>query len=154
MRLTCLTLLLLAAGTALAAPRPLDDAELAAVDGGGIGFSVSLALNAGLLDGQAPKPNLAAGFRDGAATTYLVLHGLGGRMDLHGLTLNVRERADGGGDAVVLGLPIWGAFEQFGVRGLAVQDDATTTLAPSMSLGGAWLQGNFTMQGRLLMWAR
>src|SRR5574343_1050375 len=103
MRLTCLTFLFLAAGTALAAPRPLDDAELAAVDGGGIGFSVSLALNAGLLDGQAPKPNLAAGFRDVAATTYPVLHGLGGRMARHGLTLHVRDGADGGVFAVALG---------------------------------------------------
>ena len=49
---------------------------------------------------------------------------------------------------------VWGAFEQFGVRGLAVQDEATTTLTPAMSLGGAWLQGSFSMQGRLLMWAR
>ena len=145
--------LALLGGTVARAAEPLDDRALAEVAGSGIGFSLSLSLNAALLDGMSPRPDLVAGFRDGGQTSYLVLHGLGGRMDLHGLTLDLQTRADGG-DVAVLGLPLWGAFEQFGVRGLSVQDDPASLLSPANSLGGLWWQGSFAMQGRVLFWGR
>ena len=88
--------LALLGGTVARAAEPLDDRALAEVAGSGIGFSLSLSLNAALLDGMSPRPDLVAGFRDGGQTSYLVLHGLGGRMDLHGLTLDLQTRADGG----------------------------------------------------------
>lgn len=151
-RKTLLAVGLLLAATAWAAPRALDDEELAAVNGAGIAIGVHLALNAGLLDGDHPQANLMAGFNQQGQKTWLMLHGVGGVMDLLAVTLDIRQRPDNGGDVVVIGLPQFAGFDHFGFRALSVQSDPNAPI--SGNFGALWLNGTMTMQGHVLMWAR
>lgn len=144
-------LALLAAGPAGAATQALDDDALAGVSGAGISLSGHLVLNGGLLDGQPLRPNLQAGFQNDGVTTWLVLHGLGGVMDWHTLTLNVRTRANGS-DYLDIGLPQSVAFDQFGFRALAAQADPNAPVAAHY--GGLLLNGTLQMQGHVYLWAR
>jgi hypothetical protein len=140
------------AAPARAAPQALDDAALSEVSAAGIGLGVHLELNSGLLSGQAMQPNLIVGFGDALQPVYLVMHGVGGIMDLYNVTLNLRRHTDGS-DYLDLGLPGFVGFDQFGVRALSVQTDPTA--APGAgNFGSLMLNGTGAMTGHVLMWAR
>ena len=144
---------LMLAGAAHAAPVPLDDTALSEVRGGeGIGLVVHLELNSGLLTGDALGGRLAAGFKVDGTTTYAVLDGIGGVMDLMAVTLNVKTRSDGGGDYLELGLPAFVSFNQFGFRALGAQTDPNA--AVTQSYGQVLLHGNGSMTGRVLLWGQ
>jgi hypothetical protein len=138
---------------AAAAPVALDDSELAAVAGrDGIGVAVHLELNSLLLAGGATDSRLVAGFQVGGSTTYAVVHNLGGVMDLVALTLNVRQRSDGGSDYIDIGLPGFVGFRQFGFRALAAQTDPLAPVAPAANLGQLLLNGTASMTGHVVLW--
>jgi hypothetical protein len=143
--LLLLLILVFGASHACAAPQPMSDEELAAVEGrDGVGLAVHLELDT----------QLQAGFKVDGHTTYAVLHGLGGVMDLVALTLNVRKRPDGGGDYVDIGLPGFVGFRQFGFRGLSAQSDPTAPLQPGANLGQLLLNGTGAMTGHVYLWAQ
>jgi len=153
MRATML-LLLCAALNAWAAPQAMSDEELAEVNGrDGVGIAVHLELNSQLLNGTPTDSRLTAGFKVDGTTTYAVLHNLAGVIDLYALTLDVRQRPDGGGDYIDVGLPGFVGFKQFGFRALAVQTDPLAPIAPSANYGQLLLNGTATMTGRLYLWA-
>jgi hypothetical protein len=136
-----------------AAPQPMSDTDLAGVHAAGIAIGVHLELNAGLLNGQRPGPNLVAGFQQDGSTTYLVLHGVGGVMDLQALTLDIRQRPNGAGDVLDIGLPQFAGFAHFGFRALAVQADPNGAAEPG-HCGGLLLNGTLGMTGHVYLWAR
>jgi hypothetical protein len=144
-----------AATSAFAAPVALSDEELSKVEGrDGIGIAVHLELNSALLNGQQTDSRLLAGFKVDGTTTYAVVQNLAGVVDLVALTLNVRQRADGGGDYVDIGLPGFVGFKQFGFRALAAQTDPNAPIPPSASYGQLLLNGTGTMTGHVYLWAQ
>ncbi|CAG1018447.1 hypothetical protein BURC_03227 [Burkholderiaceae bacterium] len=150
-----LAALLLAFSTAAAAGAPvaLSDDELAGVSGqDGIGIAVHLELNSSVLDGVPSDSRLTLGFKVDGVTTYAVLHNLAGVVDLFALSLDVRSRADGGGDYVDIGLPGFIAFREFGFRALAAQTDPHAPIAPSASYGQLLLNGTGAMTGHVYLW--
>lgn len=148
-------LLLFCALHAGATPVAMSDEELAAVEGrDGVGLAVHLELNNPLLSGQPTDSRLLAGFNVNGTTTYAIVHNLGGVMDLIALTLNVRQRADGGGDYVDIGLPGFVGFRQFGFRALAAQTDPLAPIAPSANYGQLLLNGTGSMTGHVYLWAQ
>ena len=149
--------LLLGMQGASAAPQPLDDEELAGIAGrDGVALAVHLDLNAARLAGagQATDARLLVGYRVEGQTTYAVLQDIGGKMTLAALTLRVRERADGGGDYVDIGMPSFVSFSRFGFRAMGAVSDPTQALGPSNSLGGLQLNGSAQMTGHAYVWAQ
>jgi hypothetical protein len=139
-----------------AAPVPLDDAQLAAVDGrDGVTLGVHLELDSALLHGATgPSTQLVAGFQVDGVTTYAVVSGLGGVLDLFAVTLDVRNRTDGGGSYLDIGLPSYVGATQFGFRALAAQTDPQAPITASNSYGQVLLNGNATMTGHVYLWAQ
>jgi hypothetical protein len=149
--------LLLGMLNAAAAPQPLDDAELAAVAGrDGVALAVHLDLNAARLAGagQSTDARLLVGYRVEGQTSYAVLQDIGGQMTLAALTLKVRERADGGGDYVDIGMPSFVGFSRFGFRAMGALSDPSLPLTPANSLGGLQLNGSAAMTGHVYVWAQ
>ena len=143
-----------AGAAALAAPVPLDDDEMSKVSGrDGVSLAVHLELNSALLNGTPTDSRLSAGFKVDGITTYAVVHNLAGVMDLIAVTLNVRNRPDGG-DYIDIGLPAFVGFKQFGFRALAAQTDPFAAIAPSASYGQLLLNGTATMTGHVFLWAQ
>lgn len=135
-----------------AEPRPMDDADMAAVTGqDGIGFAVHLEMNSALLDGADLNSRLTAGFNVNGLTTYAIALNVGGVIDMFAMTLNLRTRPDGS-DYIDLGLPFFVGVSQFGYRALAAQTDPTGAI--TRSYGQLLLNGHVAMQGHLFMWAQ
>jgi hypothetical protein len=142
------------AAHATAAPVALSDDELSAVSGrDGLGLAVHLELNSALLNGATTDSRLMAGFKVDGTTTYAVVHNLAGVMDLLAVTLNVRNRPDGG-DYIDIGLPLFVGLKQFGFRALAAQTDPFAAIAPSASYGQLLLNGTASMSGHIYLWAQ
>ena len=155
--LVCALTLLLGTQGAAAAPQPLDDEELAGVAGrDGVALAVHLDLNAARMAGagQATDARLLVGYRVEGQTTYAVLQDIGGKMTLAALTLNVRERADGGGDYVDIGMPSFVSFSRFGYRAMGALSDPSLPLTSANSLGGVQLNGSAQMSGHVYVWAQ
>ena len=139
---------------ASAAPVPLSDDELAAVEGrDGVGLAVHLELNSQLLSGTSSGARLTAGFNVNGTTTYAVVQDLAGVMDLVAVTLNVRKRPDGG-DYLDVGLPGFVGFRQFGLRALGAQTDPLALVPASASYGQLLLNGTASMTGHVYLWAQ
>jgi hypothetical protein len=137
-----------------AAPVPLSDDELAAVDGrDGVGLAVHLELNSQLLQGTSSGARLTEGFNVNGTTTYTVVQDLAGVMDLVAVTLNVRKRPDGG-DYLDVGLPGFVGFKQFGFRALGAQTDPLAVVPNSASYGSLLLNGTASMTGHVYLWAQ
>jgi hypothetical protein len=145
----------LSGASALAAPAPLSDDELADVEGrDGVSLAVHLELNSALLDGAAIDSRLLAGFGVDGTTTYAIVHNLAGVMDLVALTFDVRSRPDGGGDVLDIGLPSFVGFRQFGFRALAASTDPNVPVTPANSYGSLLLHGTASMTGHVVLWAQ
>lgn len=154
-KLLTLSIALLSTVAANAATVALSDDELSAVSGrDGLGLAVHLELNSALLNGATTDSRLMAGFKVDGTTTYAVVHNLAGVMDLIAVTLNVRNRPDGGGDYIDIGLPLFVGFKQLGFRSLAAQTDPFAAIAPSASYGQLLLNGTATMTGHIYLWAQ
>jgi len=137
-----------------AAPVPLSDDELAAVDGrDGVGLAVHLELNSQLLQGTSSGARLSAGFNVNGTTTYAVVQDLAGVADLIAVTLNVRKRADGG-DYLDIGLPGFVGFKQFGFRALNAQTDPLAIVPNGGGYGSLLLNGTSAMTGHVYLWAQ
>jgi hypothetical protein len=150
-------LLGLAALRCAAAPVALDDAQLASVDGrDGVVLAVHLELDSALLNGGVGSgTSLVAGFQVNGVTTYAVVSGLGGIVDLFSITLDVRNRTDGGaGSYLDIGLPGFVGFTQFGFRALAAQTDPQAPITAANSYGQVLLNGTATMTGHVYLWAQ
>ncbi len=149
------TALLVRPGLARAAPVALADEELARVSGrDGIGIAFNLDWNAHPPSGGGGESRLVAGFRVDGTTSYAVLDGLGGSMTVLALSLDLRQRADGGGDYVDIGLPGFIGFSKFGFRAMAAQTDPLAPIAAGTGYGGLQLDGSAAMTGRVYLWAR
>jgi hypothetical protein len=151
-----LLMLALSAGGLLPAqakPVPMDDEALASVSGSGVGLSVHLELNSGLLTGDSIQPNVVAGFGEDGNRVYLVLHGVGGIMDLLAVTLDIRRRADGS-DYLDFGLPGFVGFEKFGIRAITVQTDPNAGAGMANNYGQLLLNGIGSMTGHVYLWTR
>jgi hypothetical protein len=138
-----------------AAPVALNDDELAKVSGqDGVSLGVHLELNSALLSGTPTDSRITAGFNVDGTKTYAVIQNLAGVMDLIAVTLAIRQRPDGGGDYVDIGLPGFVGFKQFGFRALAAQTDPTAPIAPAASYGQILLNGTGSMTGHIYLWAQ
>lgn len=127
-----------------AEPVAMDDEALSQVDGGdGISVAVHLQLDT----------TLAARFTVDGVPTYLMLHGLGGTLDLFTLTLDVRQRPDGA-DFIDIGLPSFLGASGFGFKALTVQTDPTLPPMPAASYGALSLDGTATVTGHIYLWGR
>jgi hypothetical protein len=147
-------LLLLLASQAQATPVALDDHQLAAVDGrDGVVVSVHLELATAGLESPGGGAQLVAGFQVHGQTTYAVVQGLGGVIDLFSITLDVRNRADGSGSYLDIGLPGFIAFKQFGFRALGAQTDPNAVVTPATSYGQVLLNGTAAATGHIYLWA-
>jgi hypothetical protein len=134
-----------------AEPKPMDDADMAAVTGqDGIGFAVHLEMNSAVLDGAEMNSRLTAGFNVNGLTTYAIALNVGGIIDMYAMTLNLRTRPDGG-DYIDLGLPFFVGVSQFGYRALSAQTDPTGPI--THNYGQLLLNGHVAMQGHLYLWA-
>lgn len=148
-------LIALAATQAQAAPVALDDDELSKVSGqDGVSLGVHLELNSALLNGAPTDSRITAGFSVDGTKTYAVIQNLAGVMDLIAVTLAIRQRPDGGGDYVDIGLPGFVGFKQFGFRALAAQTDPTAPITPAQSYGQILLNGTGSMTGHIYLWAQ
>lgn len=157
MRALMSLLLLVPCAAALAGPKPLADSELAAVRGAdGINLAVDLQLN------QAPantgnnsdltieKSRLVIGQTVDGRTTYLVFNNVSGRIQMLSLGISANTAADGTG-YVAFDLPSSVRFTNFGADSIGVQSDAATPA--TSSLGRVTLNGDWSMQGQLRLWA-
>ncbi len=139
------------AGAAHAVSKPMSDDELAGVAGQGVAILVHLELNSGLLTGQSLDSRLSAGFTVDSVTTYVIAQNFGGILDLFPITIDPTTRT-GGGDYIAIGMPTFLGAQQFGVRALAVQTDATGPI--NGSLGSLILNGTAAMTGQLNIWPK
>lgn len=136
-----------------AEPAPLDDQDMAEVTGGdGIGFAVHLEMNSALLNGVDLNSRLVAGFDVNGLKTYAIALNPGGIIDMYAMTLNLRSRADGGGDYLDIGLPFFVGVAQFGFRAFGVQADPTAPI--TNNYGSLLLNGHVAMQGHVYLWAQ
>ncbi len=153
--LTAAFITLTAATQVHAAPVALNDDEMSKVSGqDGVSLGVHLELNSALLNGTPTDSRITAGFNVDGTKTYAVIQNLAGVMDLIAVTLAIRQRPDGGGDYVDIGLPGFVGFKQFGFRALAAQTDPTAPIAPSASYGQILLNGTGSMTGHIYLWAQ
>jgi len=140
---------------ATAAPVALNDDEMSEVTGqDGVSLGVHLELNSALLNGAATDSRITAGFNVDGMKTYAVIQNLAGVMDLIAVTLAIRQRPDGGGNYVDIGLPGFVGFKEFGFRALAAQTDPAAPIAPSASYGQILLNGTGSMTGHIYLWAQ
>ncbi len=135
-------LLALAATQASAEKKPLDDDELRGVNGHGIALAIDLKLN---------TTSVAAGFASGGTTTYAIVQGFGGELQLYAVTIDAVAKA-GGSDYLSIGMPAYVHATDFGAHAIGVQTDATATL--TNSLGALTLNGTASMTGQLNLWAK
>jgi hypothetical protein len=140
-RLAFACALALVAANAWAEKKPLDDDELRAVRGQGISIAVHLSLNT----------SVAAGFTSSGATTYAIAQGFGGLLDLFAITIDPSVKPDGTG-YLAIGMPSYLGAQDFGVRAIGVQADASAPIASS--LGSLLLNGSANMTGQLNVWAK
>ena len=142
-RLFAVPLLLAAAATnVFAEKKALDDDELRAVNGHGIALTIDLKLNTG---------NVAAGFAVGGTTTYAVVQGFGGELQLYAITIDAVANANGS-DYLAIGMPAYLHARDFGAHAIGVQTDATAPLASSF--GALTLNGTAALTGQLNLWAK
>ncbi len=134
-------LLALAATNACAEKKALDDDELRGVNGHGIALVVDLKLNT----------SVAAGFKNGDTTTYAIVQGFGGELQLFAITIDAVARA-GASDYLAIGMPGYLHAKDFGARAIGVQTDANVPL--TSSLGSLLLNGTASMTGQLNLWAK
>ncbi|RQP25137.1 hypothetical protein [Piscinibacter terrae] len=138
-----------------AAPVALNDEEMSKVSGqDGVSLGVHLELNSALLAGAPTDSRITAGFNVDGTKTYAVIQNLAGVMDLIAVTLSIRQRPDGGGDYVDIGLPGFVGFKQFGFRALAAQTDPAAPIPASASYGQILLNGTGSMTGHIYLWAQ
>jgi hypothetical protein len=135
-------LLALACTNACAEKKALDDDELRGVNGHGIALVVDLKLN---------TSSVAAGFKNGDTTTYAIVEGFGGELQLFAITIDAVARA-GGSDYLAIGMPGYLHAKDFGARAIGVQTDANVPL--TSSLGSLLLNGTASMTGQLNLWAK
>jgi len=144
--LTLACTLALASAGACAEKKPLDDDEMRAVSAKGISIAVNLNLNIN---------RVAAGFTNTAngntTTTYAIAQGFGGALQMFAITVDPLNKPDGTG-YLSIGMPSYFAAQDFGVRAIGVQTDATGALTGS--LGSILLNGTATMTGQLNLWAK
>lgn len=139
-----------AAHCALAAPKPLDDAQLAGVTGrDGVSFAVHLALNQPNLDGTPNNNLLWIGHQVDGRMTYMVIKNLSGIVDITALNISPSTSPDGQ-SYLAFTLPGSVRFTNAGFDSLSVQSDPTAPVTSSM--GRFTLNGEVTMQGQLRMW--
>jgi hypothetical protein len=139
------------AAGARAEKQALSDAELRDVSGKGVAILVHLELNSGLLTGQTIDSRLSAGFTVNSVTTYAIAQNLGGILDMFAITLDPVARSNGP-DYLAIGMPTYFAAQEFGVRALAVQTDASAPV--TSSLGSLLLNGVASMTGQLNVWPK
>lgn len=132
---------------AMAAPKAMDNSELAEVVGGdGVSIIADINVNAS---------QVSHSFNVDGVTTYAVMQDVGGGMFVGGITVDVRNKPDASGDTYIdIGLPGFVAFKKFGFRASGVQTDPQAAILPSQNLGGVQLNGNGAMTGHFLMWAK
>jgi hypothetical protein len=140
-RLAFACTLALAAATAHAEKVPLDDEQLRAVHGQGISIAVHLSLNT----------SVAAGFTNNGLTTYAIAQNFGGLLDLFSITIDPLVKPDGTG-YLAIGLPTYLGAQDFGVRAIGVQTDASVPVTGG--LGSLMLNGSAAMTGQLNVWAK
>jgi len=133
--------LALVSANACAEKKPLDDDELRAVHGQGISIAVHLSLDTGV----------AAGFTTNGVTTYAIAQGFGGLLDLFAITIDPSVKPDGTG-YLAIGMPSYLGAQDFGVRAIGVQTDASAPV--TSSLGSLLLNGSANMTGQLNVWAK
>jgi hypothetical protein len=136
---------------ARAEKQALSDAELREVSGKGVAVLVHLELNSGLLTGQPIDSRISAGFTVDSVTTYAIAQNVGGVLDMFAITLDPTSRS-GGADYLAIGMPTYFAAQEFGVRALAVQTDASAPI--TSSLGSLLLNGVASMTGQLNLWPK
>ncbi len=135
-------MLALATPCACADKKPLDDEALRSVNGQGISIAVNLNLNTN---------RVAAGFNVNGTTTYAIAQGFGGALQLFAITIDPLVKPDGT-SYLSIGMPNYLAAQDFGVRAIGVQTDATSPV--TNSLGAILLNGSATMTGQLNLWAK
>jgi len=132
---------------------PLDDASLSSYVGGdGVSIAVHLNLNYPNATDPVVNSTLTVGFDVGGQTNYAVLLNPHGVLDLFSFTFDTVQRGDGGGDVLVIGLPTFVGFQNFGFDALGIQSDPTAPI--SGDLGHVILNGTLSMQGQLRVWGR
>lgn len=152
-RFLALCSMMFVAAVAQANPVPLEEQEMADVSGqDGIGFAMHLEMNSAVLSGADLNSRLTAGFEVDGLTTYAIALNVGGIIDMYAMTLNLRERPDGGGDYLDLSLPFFVGVDHFGFRALAAQTSATASI--QNSYGQLLLNGYMNVRGHLYMWAQ
>jgi hypothetical protein len=147
-------LLLMFMWPAHATPVALDDGQLAAVDGrDGVVVSVHLEVATAGLENPGGGAQLIAGFQVNGQTTYAVVQGLGGVIDLFSITLDIRNRSDGGGSYLDVGLPGYIGIAHFGFRALGAQTDPQAPVTAATSYGQVLLNGTAAATGHIYLWA-
>lgn len=131
--------------------KAMTDDDLAAVAGQGVAILVHLEINSGLLVGQPLDSRLTAGFTVDSVTTSVIAQNFGGILDMFAITLDPTPRA-GGADYLAIGMPTYLAADQFGIRAIGVQRDATGPVTGS--LGSLMLNGVASMTGQLNIWPK
>jgi hypothetical protein len=94
---------------------------------------------------------VAAGFKNGDTTTYAIVQGFGGELQLFAITIDAVARA-GASDYLAIGMPGYLHAKDFGARAIGVQTDANVPL--TSSLGSLLLNGTASMTGQLNLWAK
>jgi len=135
-------LLALASTAASAEKKALDDEELRSVNGHGIALAIDLKLN---------TASVAAGFTNGGTTTYAIVQGFGGELQLYAVTIDAVAR-QGAGDYLSIGMPGYVHAKDFGAHAIGVQTDPNAAL--TSSLGALTLNGTAAMTGQLNLWAK
>ncbi|MFC3374802.1 hypothetical protein ACFOLJ_02660 [Rugamonas sp. CCM 8940] len=132
--------------------RPLDDAELSQVSGGdGISFAAHVVLNDPTLVGAVSDSRLSLGFNGDGQTRYVVIKNVRGVVDMFAVSLGVKQRGDGGGDYIQIGLPGYVHYTNFGFESLSVQTDPNA--AVSGNLGSLNINGTVSLQGQVRLWS-
>ena len=149
-RLALACLLALGTSGAFAEKVPLDEDQLRAVSGKGITIAVNLMLNGGLLTGAPIDSRFSAGFVVDGVTTYAIMQNFGGGLQLFAITIDPSTKPDGTA-YLAIGMPTYLGAQEFGVRAIGVQTDATGPITGS--LGSILLNGSANMTGQLNLWA-
>jgi len=156
-------LLLVLAGLALLAAMParalteLDDETLsqsAARDG--LSIIVHLDLNSSSTGttstSSTVNSSLTWGVTVNGQTNYAVMLNPHGIIDLYAITIDTQARPGGGGDVIVIGLPTYVSFQQFGFDALGIQSNPQAPI--SGDLGHVILDGQLSLQGQLRVWGK
>ena len=141
--------LALAASCAFADKKPLDDDEMRAVSAKGISIAVDLQLNTSAIAGTSSPSNISAGFVVAGTTTYAIVQNFGGGLQLFSITIDPSVKPDGT-SYLAIGMPSYLGAQDFGVRAIGVQTDASAPL--TSSLGALTLNGTAAMTGQLNLW--